>query len=217
MVEIREERRRYQRVPFARPLAAKLGANRVFIVDISVSGVRVAHQGELPLQNEHKLSFEWNGDTIAFNCAVVRTEIDRPNSDRTKIVYQSGMRFTSAYGQSAALLRGLIAEHVMRALDEQKANARGIPPLATVFQSGIKQSSYVTYRYVRNSWEKSETKDPHQPLDGFTVSSKEDPLQIEMLCKTYETSDYSGRKMIRQMAELSISAAESVPTRRYNP
>lgn len=212
-----DERRKYQRVTFARPVAGKLGSSRVFVVDVSISGARIAHQGELPKTQTHKVAFEWQGDTISFDCEVMRTEVDRPNSDPSKVVYQSGVRFVAAYGQSAALLRGLIAEHVMRALDEQKANARGIPPLATVFQSGIKDQSYVTYRYVRNQWVRTETKDSQQPLDGFTVSSKEDPLQIEMLCKTYESSDYSGRKMIRQMAELSISAAESVPTRRYRP
>jgi hypothetical protein len=38
-----------------------------------------------------------------------------------------------------------------------------------------------------------------------------------LLCETYLASDAEGRKLIKLMAELSISKAEGVPTRRYSP
>ena len=84
-----------------------------------------------------------------------------------------------------------------------------------VFSHDFVYDYYVTYRFVWNEWQKAESKNPQQPLDGFTVSAKEDPMQVDMLCKTYETSDFAGRKMIRQLAEMSIT--DTVPTRRYSP
>jgi hypothetical protein len=210
------ERRRYQRITFPRPVAAKYGSDKAFLVDISVSGARIAHQGELSPGSRNKINFDWEGSEISFECEVIRCAMDKKATDSSgKPIYQSGVHFVRAIGQSAAYLRGMIAQFVMRALDEQKANARGIPPRAATFQSGIKEVAYVTYRYVRNEWQKAESKSPQQPLDGFTVSAKEDPMQVDMLCKTYESSDFAGRKMIRQLAEMSIT--DTVPTRRYSP
>lgn len=216
MSSLREERRRYQRITFPRPVAGRYGTDKAFVIDVSVSGARIAHQGELPIGTRARMTFDWEGNDISFECEVVHCGVDRRASEQAgKPIHQSGLRFVRPYGQSAAFLRGMIAQFVMRALDEQKANARGIPPRAATFQSGIKEATYVTYRFVRNEWVKAESKSPQQPLDGFTVSAKEDPMQVEMLCKTYETSDYAGRKMIRQLAEMSIT--DTVPTRRYSP
>jgi hypothetical protein len=212
------ERRKYARVILARPVPGKLGTAKVFVVDVSVTGAKLAHQGDLPVGTKETLSFDWKGDPITFDCEVVRTELDRPAREPGgKPVYGLGVRFRRAHGDSAIHLRILISEHVMRALDEQKANARGIPPIAATFQSGVKQSGYISLRLMQGEWKRFETRDPKQPIDGFTVSAKEDPAQIEMLCETYKSSDFNGRKMIRQMAELSIAAADAVPTRRYEP
>ena len=46
------ERRRLQRVKLLEPLAGKVAGQRVFILDISRSGVRVAHQESLGAQGE---------------------------------------------------------------------------------------------------------------------------------------------------------------------
>ena len=37
------------------------------------------------------------------------------------------------------------------------------------------------------------------------------------LCDTYATANNENRKLIKLMAELSISKAEGIPTRRYSP
>lgn len=216
MSSVPVERRRYQRVTLNRPLAAKMNAAKAFVIDVSIIGVRIAHQEDLPMGRTYRLAFEWEGEQIAYDCEVVRTAPDKPDA-AGRMIHHSGLRLLQPIGASAVSLRSLIAAHVMRALDEQKANARGIPPLAATFKSGLKETSYLVCRYVRNQWQKTSSKESQQPLDGFTVSSKEDPMQIDMLCKTYETADFNGRKMIRAMAELSISQTESVPTRRYKP
>lgn len=213
------EKRRYQRIILARPLAARMNSIKVFIIDISIIGVRVAHQEDLPSGRTHRLAFDYEGYSITYDCEVVRTVVDKPAKDPgAKTLYHSGIRLLKPIADSAVSLRNMIADHVMRALDEQKANARGVPPMTTIFQSGLKEKdTYTVYRFVRNEWQKTSSPMPQQPMDGFTVSAKEDPQQVAMLCSTYENSDFAGRKMIRAMAELSISPAESVPTRRYKP
>jgi hypothetical protein len=213
------ERRRYQRITLSRPVVGKIDSVKVFVIDVSIIGARVAHQEDLPQHQTYRLTFEWQGEEIVYDCEVVRTASDnKPVPAGGRPVFQSGLRLLRAVGGSAVALRNLIGEHVMRALDEQKANAKGIPPLAATFQSGVKkETNFLVFRYVRNQWQKTSSANPQQPLDGFTVSQKEDPVQVDLLCRTYESSDLSGRKMIRAMAELSISSSEAVPTRKYKP
>ena len=56
-----------------------------------------------------------------------------------------------------------------------------------------------------------------QPANGFTVSAAETDENVSMLCDAYEAGDAENRRLIRIMAELSISKAEGIPTRRYEP
>lgn len=210
------ERRRYARVELPRPLSAKLGNARAFILDVSISGARVAVQENLTPGTRERITFEHNGTPIVYECEVVRCALDREGTATSRAVYHAGLSFSRSLGESAAVLRELITDHVMRALDEQKANARGIPPAAATFQSGVKRPLYIRLRYVNQKWVRSSTTDAGQPLDGFTVASTESEEQISMLCKTYEEADFEGRRMIRQLAQMSVHE-EPVPTRRYTP
>ncbi len=54
-------------------------------------------------------------------------------------------------------------------------------------------------------------------MNGFTISAEEEQSHIDLLCETYVSSDAASRKLIKLMAELSISKAEGIPTRRYSP
>ena len=115
------------------------------------------------------------------------------------------------------MLRQLVADCVARALDEQKANARGVPATAALsFQTG-KGNDYVRCELVDGAWRRTATNRPEQPANGFTVSAEEERDQVELLCQTFESADAAGRKLIQTMAEMSISKSEGVPTRRYNP
>ena len=54
-----------------------------------------------------------------------------------------------------------------------------------------------------------------RPAVGFTVSVEENREQLALLCDSFEKADAEGRKMIQMLAEMSISKAEGIPTRRY--
>ena len=213
------ERRKVQRVKLTRPLPGRCGQARVYLVDASVEGIRIAHQGILPAAGQPvRLEFDWEGQHIEIECAVVHNTLFRlAKSAQEKSVYQAGLRITEALGDSRAVLRQLVADCVARALDEQKANARGVPAeAAQSFQTG-KGTEYVRCELIDGTWRRTSTTRPDQPPNGFTISAEEDRAQVEMLCQAFETSDSEGRKLIQTMAQMSISKSEGVPTRRYSP
>ena len=210
---------KYQRVTLVRPIPARTAAGRAFLVDVSRTGVRVAHQGAVPAIGQVcRLEFNWHERAVVLDCRVMRNELVKlAKSDSEKSLYHAGMHIEQAHGDSEATLRELIADIVARALDEQKANARGIPAeAAQVFQTS-KGTNYLRCELVDGKWRRSATTRPDQPQNGFTVSADEDREQIDTLCETFANTDVQGQRLIRTMAELSISRAEGVPTRRYKP
>jgi hypothetical protein len=214
-----EERRRFQRVTLIRPVAGRVGAARVFVLDASLCGIRIAHQGNIPSVGATcNILFEWESIPILLECRVVRNAPQKiARNPQEKSVYHAGMEIVRASEEAMKTMREMIASLVARALDEQKANARGIPAVvAQTFQTG-KGTQFLRYELINDKWRRTETTRPDQPMNGFTISVDEAPTHIAMLCETYQSSDAEGRKLIKLMSELSISKAEGIPTRRYSP
>jgi hypothetical protein len=207
------------RAKLTRPVAGRVGTARVFLVDVSVEGIRIAHQGVLPAAGQScRVSFDWQGQLIELECDVIHNFLFKlAKSESEKSTYHAGLRITNAIGDSIAGLKKLVADVVARALDEQKANARGIPAAAAeVFQTG-KGTDFVRCELIDGTWHRTVTSRPEQPSNGFTVSADEAADQVELLCQTFASSDAQGRKLIQLLSEMSISKSEGVPTRRYNP
>jgi hypothetical protein len=215
----RQERRRYQRITLPAALRGTVGPIRVFVLDISLGGVRLAHQEALPKPGSScTVRFEGNTGTIVLPCVVVRTVVHRQAKHAgDKPVHHTGLQIVADDRWAVQPLRDLIAYYVERALDEQKANARGIPATAALsFQTG-KGDEFTRFELGAAGWRRTPTREPRQPTNGFTVSSLESDEQMAMLCEAYEAGNADARKMIRTMAELSISKTEGIPTRRYEP
>jgi hypothetical protein len=206
-------------VTLVRPLVARVGAARVFILEASLSGVLLAHQGNIPGEGSTcVVMFEWDGIPVALECEITRNMLQKmARNANDKSVYHAGMEIVRASGEAMKTLRDMIASVVARALDEQKANARGIPAVAAqTFQTG-KGTQFLRFELINGKWRRTETTRPDQPMNGFTISAEEAPDHIALLCETYESCDNESRKLIKVMAELSISKAEGIPTRRYSP
>ena len=217
MVKPGKERRRYEHLTLPRPVPARYGSEKVFVLDLSINGARVAHQNARLEAQSDRIRFEWQGFELAFDAEVLRTSTE-PTKIGTSLVWESGLFFFDTVGDSENNIRELIADQIMRVLDERKANARGIPPIAaTYIKTGSKTGGYVTWRLVGGTWKSAPSQTPDQPLDGFTVSANESSDQVQMLCTTYQNSDLEGRKMIRKMAELSVSSPDGVATRKFEP
>ena len=158
------------------------------------------------------MSFEWDGRSIELDCEVIHNALYKlAKSAEEKSIYHAGLRVANAIGESRTVLRAMIADVVARALDEQKANARGIPAVAAqAFQTG-KGTDFVRCELVDGTWRRTVTSRPEQPANGFTVSVDEASDQVVMLCQTFASSDAEGRKLIQTLAFMGYSGASARP------
>jgi len=213
-----EDRRQFHRIHLDVPLEAHLGEVPVKVLDLSRNGARIVSDARFSPGSEHELVFEWNNSEARAVCTVVRcTLFSFAKAPGEKSLYQSGLRIRETIGDSDQVLRQMIASYVIRALEEQKANARGVPPLGSYAYIVGKGDRYRRCELVEGKWRRSETTRPDQPSNGFTISADISPYHVDLLCQTYQLMNEEGRKLTQTLAQLSIDKAEGVPTRRYLP
>ncbi|MGZ7040327.1 MAG: hypothetical protein ACXVH7_00920 [Thermoanaerobaculia bacterium] len=201
-----------------RPLAASVAGRRVYIIDLSVSGFSVVHQDSIGrIGEEPLLTFEWEGKKITVRCAIARTGVERAGTATQPTLYQSGLDIADLADEGRNALRELVHNHVERALDEQKANAKGIPPLAVQYEQSGNATEFVRHELVAGKWRYFRTRDKEQPANGFTIAADHPENEVEMLREAYAKGDRSMREIIRQTAELSIKSPDGIPIRRYTP
>lgn len=214
-----DERRQYGRVTPVQRIRGAMGNVVVYVLDVSLAGVRVAHQDPLPpVGGTATLTFEWEGRRFRALCEVRRTRAEKvARSQFEKSLFHTGLLVLTKDPNAEGILRDIVQACVARALDEQRANANGIPALAAQsFQTG-KGDELIRCEFRAGAWTKTSTREPQQPAEGFTISASETPQKVAMLCRAYESGDADGRRLIRTFAALSISKSEGIPTRRYAP
>ena len=214
-----DERRQYGRVTPVQKIRGTAGSVVIYLVDLSITGLKVAHQEPLPAVGQScVVTFNWEGRRLTLRCEVRRTTVAKTaKSAFEKTLYHTGLHVLSKDPLTERTLREIIEACVARALDEQKANARGIPAVAAQsFQTG-KGETLIRCELRGGDWLKVTTMDRSQPENGFTISADETPDKIAMLCRAYASGDAESRKLIRTFAGLSISKSEGIPTRRYAP
>jgi len=212
------DRRRFGRIGLDTPLSARFGDTRVKVLELSVSGFLIAHEGRLEEPHTRRLAVPWQESAIDLGCTILRSTLWRlAKKMGEKSVYRSGLRIIESSRQSFESLRELIGERILRAIEEQRANARGVPPLAAYMYQPEKGDLLRRCEWIDGVWRRTETIHPEQPANGFTVSAEVTPHHLEILCRTWETTTAEGRRLTQLLAELSISKHEGVPTRRYVP
>lgn len=218
MLNREADRRRYGRIRLDAPLAARFDHTPVRVIELSITGFRVAHEGRLQPGHEGELTIEWDGRRFSFHCSLVRSTLWRLAKNLgERSLYHSGLRIVGIIEDGDRVLRELVADRIIRALEEQKANARGIPPLAAYMYQPGKGELFRRCELINGHWRKSETIRAVQPPNGFTISAEVDPHHVDLLCQTWERTTLEGRRLTQLLAELSISQTEGVPTRRYVP
>lgn len=198
VVSAPSERRRLQRVKLPTPLPARIDTLHVFILDVSRTGMRVTHQEAIGSPGERRIvEFDWDGRRVALECTLRHSQVQRIGTAAyARSIYHSGFTILASSPGSEQVLREMIAGHVERALDEQKANARG----------HVKE--YVRHVYTGGRWHAAPTTAVHQPANGFTISMAQTASEVAMLRAAWEAGDAAVRAMIQRKAELSISRAE---------
>lgn len=218
MEERPQDRRRYGRIELDTPIEAMIDDVPVDVIEVSVVGVRIEHEMRFAPGHPGTIKFTWKGRELQFTCNVIRSTLFRlakMAGDRT--IYHSGVNIVTATGDSEQTLRDLIAERVIRALDEQKANARGIPPIHGYTYRVGKGNRFRRCEFDGENWRRFETTKPDQPSNGFTVSAEIEPHHLDMLTETYASTTPEGRRLTQLLAQLSINKSEGTATRRYVP
>lgn len=106
------ERRRHRRIRLRTPIRGSVGASRVYVMDGSVDGIGIAHEGALPPPGSIcriDLASDWG--LIRVDCEVIRTVANRVEQTQThtrKPVYRSGVRIVVMDHQSAQRLETMI-------------------------------------------------------------------------------------------------------------
>lgn len=213
-----QERRRFGRIDLERPLAGMIGEVPVSVVEVAVGGFRTQHEGRFSPGHSHQVRIDWEVRPMRFVCQVVRCTLFRLGKQPGEpTLFQTGLKIEEAIDQSDEILRELIGVRVLRALEEQKANARGLPPLGVYTYQVGKGDRFRRCELHEGVWRKFDTKESKQPTNGFTISADIDLFHVEMLCRTYESTTEEGRRLTRMLAELSVAKSEGTPVRRYIP
>jgi hypothetical protein len=191
----------------------------VMVTELSLSGARIRHESRLPSGSMQTLRIPWEqGGTVRAYANIIRsTVIHLAKREGESSLYDTGLKIAPVDEVSQDILRDVISSYVIRAINEQVSNARGIPPLAAYSYQTGKSDRFRRCELVGEQWRKTETDRPDQPTDGFTVSTDVDPFSVELLCRTWELCDAEGRRLTQLLAELSTSKSEGIPTRRYLP
>jgi hypothetical protein len=211
-----DDRRSFRRLRLSKPILATMGeGNNALVLDVGLGGAYLEHYGEAEEGKRFNLAFRWQGQNVEFVCEVVHSEVVKSTGgDGRSSVSHSGVRFVQPVGEAAAHLQDLMATFVGHILAAQKANAAGetgesagATILAKIGEARrMRARGYISYRLKDGKkWRVTATKSPLQPADGFTVADHEDEEEIETLCQAYERADEEGRRLIRLVAELSMT------------
>jgi hypothetical protein len=212
------ERRRFQRLSLANPAIASLGAGAALVLDLGVGGALVEHEGEISPGGRTSLRIRWYQYEIELACQAVHSRLMNRSTETRTAVSHSGLRFVDLSPETRHDLQTMMATMVGRILAAQKANARGdfegdrIDSGAILSDLGRARRSriggLVSYKLKGNMWWRTPTTTAQQPQDGFTVAAYEDENDLETLCAAYVNSDDEGRRLIRLIAELSVSSVD---------
>ena len=211
------DRRRFGRIHLIPPLPGRLGDARVDIADISMTGASVTAFARFAPASTADFTFKWEGADVRAVSRVIRCTLAQfARAPGEKSTYQTGLQIVETVGESDRVIREIIAVHVMRALEEQKANALGLPPIAPLIEPHQSQR-FRKCELIDNRWRRIETSTAEQPADGFTVSVDVPLKYVTLLCETYQRADDEGRRLTRTLAQLSVTKGEGLPARRYIP
>jgi hypothetical protein len=169
MINRQGERRRIQRIRTSQPIIARIGSKRVAVIDLSLTGAKVAHEDAIGRVTEScVLEFDWEGQKIALRCEIRRTQIQRSaNPAASRTMFHSGLLFVEGLGDSGRALRRYVEHQVIRAIEERKSGAASASvPLPD--QVGHPASTLIRHDLETNSW-KTAANAPQEV--GFTIAS----------------------------------------------
>ena len=199
--------RQVERIQLGIPILAKANGTDVVMLDFSLRGCRLESHVPFKVVTKVNVAFDWSEEHVELPGEVVRCKLDSTAEGK---IFNTGVLFTYASNESVKL-KQIIARQLERALEEQKANARGelaeilehmpifsVGGTLTANQKQVSEAyegksallpwtriartrGYLKFAYEKNLWRKIRTMDPSQPEEGFTVWAYENDDHLEKL------------------------------------
>jgi len=223
-----EQRRNAERITLKQPIAAMIADMEVRIVEISLIGGRIEHTGRLNMNSTVTLQFRWQGENVKLKAKISRTEM-RPIGGKPG--YSSGVDFAKSPAEAPVILQRIVASFVEpESLPFPEPPAVSVPPPPARKKPALPQEistapapflpdideveeisaeselmPYVKCAWVEEEWVKERTRDPKQPMQGFTMLAPDSEDEIDAFCRTFEVADPETQRMIRLSFELAIA------------
>jgi phosphoserine phosphatase RsbU/P len=109
MAELVQERRHGERVVLSPPLQCHIRDCEVSIVDLGMLGARVRHDRPLVIDGPAKLTFHWDGEEIALDCNVVRSDLQPSLEAAPESIFETGVQFVHPEQANAHFRRMLVS------------------------------------------------------------------------------------------------------------
>jgi hypothetical protein len=184
-----------ERLPLAPGIPATLGDYNAKIVEISLIGCRVEHDGRMAMNAMAPLQFYWQSQALQMKVRVARSEM-RMSGGRS--MYVSGIEFCKSIFDAPRIVTNVIASMVREVLP-------AIPAAAVASQSSAPSAPFLELKFENGFVSKRSVWAPKHPTEGITIASPAHALDVDRLCHAFELADVDTRRQFRAAAELIMA------------
>ncbi|MHB0968737.1 MAG: hypothetical protein ACYC7A_13165 [Thermoanaerobaculia bacterium] len=185
------------RVILQQPLEGTLGNQRCLIIEVGLGGAKLEHANRVAIGD--KLDLEMPQRTLRVS---VRYSVALPGE--SGIVYHTGAAFEGLSETDQSAIFALLIREAEAQVASWEANLEGRPLLDRPGARSAVAPRFVWMRMTARGWERTDTTDPNQPIDGFAVPAEHSAEEIKSLCDAYQSADEPTRASLRQVATLAI-------------
>jgi hypothetical protein len=200
-----------QRVP--PDLVAEIEGVPVRVLDLTMIGARVEHQGRF-LLTAPQLHITWKGASAAARVQVVRSEI--VGRTAAGLVYRTGLRIMSMEEAAESLIAAILADPDATPVETAPVPPSKPPEPPSLDDTWVRQVQflreeieddlpYAQYRLQASGWRKEYVAEPAQPADGFTIKRGRD--DFHELQRAFEAADPDTRAMMRVALQTELQKA----------
>ena len=197
------DRRRFTRHRLAQPIPAVIGRGDGVLVDVSANGARVRHTSPVVLGARVRITFMWGRHRFEATGEVLASRMIALRDTR----FESRLRFVSIGAESQDVLAKMLADLLDRDLRKWVANLHGWNEERECLEEdkqALPPATYIRCRLVGGRWQQTSSRDANAPIDGFVVPAGTAPAEIRSLCRTWESSDEEGRKLVRLITDAVV-------------
>jgi len=195
------DRRRFTRVNVRQPLPALIGRGSGTLLDLSANGARIRHASPVQRGAHVRVTFEWRGQRFEANAEVLASRVASLGGHTQ---FESRLRFVAVAEASQQVLARTLTDLLDRDLRKWVANLHGWNDGPPDDEIAASRAGYIRCIYIGGRWQQTPTRDSTPPAAGFTVPEGTSPAEIRTLCRTWESADEDGRRLVRLITDAVV-------------